>query len=262
MSEPMSENTPWREAELARVADGSLTPEQEAQRRREIAADPELSAALDDQERAVAMLRAADVPAPAALRAAVAEQLQTADRRHRSRPRPRPRLRLAFPAVATVAIAAAVVIVLLSGAGTPSPTLRQTVGLTLAASVSPPPAERGAHSSALAISSAGIPFPYWQQTVGWRALGSRTDRIDQRTIVTVFYRGRGGRRVGYAIVGGEPLRAGGGHVVTRGGVGYRLTSVDGVPLVTWLRAGHTCVIAGRGVAPATLLALATADPRP
>ncbi|MDQ6730186.1 MAG: hypothetical protein M3022_07775, partial [Actinomycetota bacterium] len=168
------------------------------------------------------------------------------------------RLRLALPAAATtVALAAVLAFVLLAGGGATQPSLRQTVHLTLAAAVSPPPAERG--TRALDISSAGIPFPYWQQTVGWRAVGSRTDRVANRTVVTVFYRGHDGRRVGYAIVGGGPIPLGAGRVVTRGGVSYWLLREGATELVTWRRAGHTCVIAGRGVGADTLLRLATAD---
>ncbi|MDQ2895766.1 MAG: hypothetical protein M3Y09_08970, partial [Actinomycetota bacterium] len=148
-------------------------------------------------------------------------------------------------------------VVLFVGGDTRAPSLRQTVHLTLAAAISPPPAERG--TRALDISSAGIPFPYWQQTVGWRALGSRTDRVANRTVVTVFYRAHDGRRVGYAIVGGAPIPFRAGRVVTRGGVSYWLLQEGTIELVTWRRAGHTCVIAGRGVGPGTLLRLATAD---
>ena len=45
----------------------------------------------------------------------------------------------------------------------------------------------------------------------------------------------------------------------RGGVPYWLLREGTTDLVTWRRAGHTCVIAGHGVGPETLLRLATAD---
>lgn len=251
----MNEQPKFPEPELARVADGSLAPEREAELRRRIAADPELSAALAEQEHAVALLRAADVPAPAALRGAVARQLRDAQRPRRWRPR----LRLALPSAATVAVAAALAVVLLGGGTATGPTLRQTVHLTLAAAVYPAPSERGGSAPTLDITAAGIPFPYWQRTVGWRALGARVDHVAGRTVVTVFYGGRAGRRVGYAIVGGEPIAVGAGRVVMRGAVRYRLLRDGATELVTWLRAGHTCVIAGRGVGAGTLLALATAN---
>ena len=254
MSEPMSNPTPFSETDLARVADGSLDPERAAQLQRRAQGDPELAAALAEQEHAVALMRAADVPAPLRLRSAVADQLRAAERpAHRSRLR----LRFALPAVATAAVVA-LLAVLVTGAGTPAPTLAQTVRLTLAAAVSPAPAERNA---TLDVSAAGIPFPYWQHTVGWRAVGARTDLVSGRRIVTVFYAGRYRSRVGYAIVPGDPIATTGGRVVTQGGVRYRLARVGGAALITWLRRGHTCVIAGRSVAPGTLLALAADDGR-
>ena len=256
MSTPMDPTPQFPEAELARVADGSLAPEREAVLRRQIAADPELAAALAAQERAVTRLRAVDSAAPAALRGTVAAQLRAAERPRRGWARV-PHPRIALPATALVA-AVALLAIILAGSGPTGPTLPQTVHLTLAAAVSPAPPEQGA-ARTLDISSAGIPFPYWQRVVGWRATGTRTDTVAGRRIVTVFYGARWGSRVGYAIVGGRPITVPAGRVVTRGGVVYRLMSSGGAELVTWLRSGHTCVIAGRGVAPATLLRLATAD---
>ena len=251
----MPESTPFSEADLARLADGSLEPAQAARLRRQAEADPELGAALAEQERAVALMRGLDAPAPDRLRTAVAAQLRSAERR--SRRRPRLRLGFALPAVAVAAIVA-VLIALTGRAGSPAPTIAQTVRLTLAAAVSPAPSE---HAQTLDISSAGIPFPYWQHSVGWRALGARTDQLAGRRIVTVFYGGRDRSRVGYAIVSGEPIAGVDGHVVARDGVRYRLARLGGATLVTWLRRGHTCVIAGRDVSSSTLLALATAGGR-
>ncbi len=74
--------------------------------------------------------------------------------------------------------------------------------------------------------------------------------------MTVFYGARSGERVGYAIVDGHELPVSGGQTVTRGGISYRLLSRASARLVTWLRHGHTCVIAGRGVSDVTLLRLA------
>ena len=255
MSDPMPDDPLFPEAELARLADGSLAPERADRLRREIAADPRLRGALADQERAVMRLRALDVPAPAALRGAVAQQLREAARPRRRRARLP--IRIALPASAAAAVAAVLAVVLLAGGGASTPSLKQTVRFTLAAAVSPAPAERG--TRALAISASGIPFPYWQRTVGWRALGARTDRLAGRTVVTVFYRNGAGHRVGYAIVGGRALTIPAGRLVTRGGVPYWLLREGPTNLVTWRRAGHTCVIAGRGVGPETLLRLATAD---
>jgi anti-sigma factor RsiW len=59
------------EAELAKLADGSLPADREAELRAQVVQSPSLAAALAEQERAVALLRALDEPAPDALRARV-----------------------------------------------------------------------------------------------------------------------------------------------------------------------------------------------
>jgi hypothetical protein len=255
MDKNMSEEPQLPEAELARVADGSLDAAHEAEVRRRLERSPDLTAALGEQERVVAMLRSIDVQAPASLRAALPEQLPPADR-SRSR---RSRRRFGHLVPVGVALAAALVIVLVTDGSATGPSLQQTVRLTLAAATYPAPGERTA--SALDHTAAGIAFPYWQQSVGWRAVGARADRIGGREIVTVFYGRPGGHRVGYAIVGGPALPVSGGRTVTRGGVPYYFLRQGSARLVTWLRSGHTCVIAGRRVTEATLLALATTDVR-
>ena len=88
--------------------------------------------------------------------------------------------------------------------------------------------------------------------------------IGGRTLKTVFYTDGKGRSVGYAIVAGTPAPSvgGSGHVVWHSGTAYRLSTVHGVPVVTWKRDGHLCVVAGRGVDGATLLTLASWDDQP
>jgi hypothetical protein len=130
--------------------------------------------------------------------------------------------------------------------------------LTLRAATLPAPPESQTHHAQLAVAVDGVPFPYWSERFGWRSTGSRTDRVDGRSITTVFYGDSRGRRVGYAILAGTPVpRIDGGEVTWRGGVSYRLLSGSGAAVVTWLRDGHLCVVSGRGVSSATLLWLAS-----
>jgi hypothetical protein len=91
-------------AELAALADGSLAPEHRAELEARVAASPELADRLGEQERAVALARsaAAEVEAPAALRARI-----DAQRRVRRVPVPRRRLVL-IGAAATAVLAVAV----------------------------------------------------------------------------------------------------------------------------------------------------------
>jgi hypothetical protein len=80
-----------------------------------------------------------------------------------------------------------------------------------------------------------------------------------RSIVTVFYTSPWGARVGYAIVGGPPVKVPGGTTVTHNGVEFTFLRHGQARLVTWIRDGHTCVIAGRNVANGTLLRLASEE---
>jgi hypothetical protein len=120
------------------------------------------------------------------------------------------------------------------------------------------PTESHAHYAQLDLAVDGVPFPYWSERFGWRSTGSRTDRVDGRSITTVFYANSSGQRIGYAILAGTTVpRVAGGVIARRGGVSYRLLTQSGASVVTWLRDGHLCVVSGRGVARATLLRLAS-----
>ena len=240
------------QADLARLADGSLPASRQAELRAEVDRSPELARALSEQQHAIALLRSTDVVAPDSLRMRVEQEVRTATRSRR------PRFRLTWVLPAATTAAAAVVIVLLAGSGGSSGAgLSQTAHLALAAAVDPAPSE--ARNDTLAETAAGIPFPYWQRSVGWRAVGARVDRVLDHSVVTVFYAGPKRSRVGYAIVGGAPLPVSGGRTTTKDGVSFTFLHEGPAHVVTWLRSGHTCVIAGRDVSNQTLLRLATAE---
>ena len=161
------------------------------------------------------------------------------------------------------AVAAAVVVVValaiaLSGGGSPGPSLRQAAAPTLRAATLPAPPESSANHARLAVAVDGVPFPYWEDRFGWRSTGTRSDRIDGRTVTTVFYSDAAGRRIGYAILAGTPRH---GSMVAWS-TGAAACPTDCSPQmarrsVTWLRDGHLCVVSGRGVSSATLLKLAS-----
>lgn len=257
MTEDMTGEPQFPEAELASLADGSLEPSRQDELRAQIRSSPALARALAEQERAVGLVRSiGDVSAPEGLRARlesmVAEQTMPAKRK---RQRPRFRIGFALPAVAT-ALAAVVAAVLIIGSGSSGPTLPQTAQAALSASTLPPPPVSRANPAQLDVKVDGIPFPNWNRNIGWRTLGERNDTLGGRRVVTVFYAGHNGTQIGYAIVSGSPLKVSGDKTLHEGATTYTLFNAGRARGVTWRRDGHTCVIAGRGVSDATLLALA------
>jgi hypothetical protein len=220
-----------------------------------------------EQERARALIRSADATAPPALRAALEAQIAEAEREQQShRPRPeRPWRRertpgrawggFALPGLAAVAAVAIVVIVLVATgeSSSPAPRLEAAAAVALRAPTAPAPAFSGGE---LDVSADGIAFPYWQATVGWRATGTRTDTLNGRRVVTVFYSAAKGEQVGYSIVGGSPLKVPSGQVINRDGVAFTVLRAGGAHVVTWERNGHTCVMASQVASPQRLIALA------
>lgn len=254
MDKDMTDELNAPEGELTRLADGSLPADREADLLAQIQQSPELTAALAEQERAVTLLRSVDEPAPAALRARV-DELAGARPARRA-----PRWRRAFvlPGATAIAAAAAAIVVLVSGGGA-APTVPVAARLALASATLPTPAVDPSESQNLMMRAAGIPFPAWGASNGWKAQGARTDSVDGRKITTVFYVGRSGGRIGYAITDGAPLSGVHGASVKRYGVRFTLQRASGAQVISWVRSGHTCVIAGRSVSYSTLLKLATAD---
>jgi hypothetical protein len=265
MDDQMNDDeTPLGEAELTRLADGSL-PDSERERVRDrVAASPQLGERLEQQSRAVSLMRATDdVGAPASLRTSIEEMTAGASRSGAGRARGRRgqavgrrRLRLFVP-VATAAVLVVVAVITLRSSA--SPTVAQTGHLALAAATIPAPGTDPTAHDRLELREAGIPFPSYLRSSHWVASGARHDTLDGRNVTTVFYRGGAGARVGYAIVSGTALSYPSGRSQTDGGVRYVFSNVGSAKLVTWRQRGHTCVIAGHAVSDGTLLALAVAD---
>ena len=247
------------DADLARLADGSLPESRQAELRAQVEGSPELTASLAEQQRAVTMLRALDQTAPAPLRARIDEMTGAGERPDR-RPAVRWHRALVLPGATALAVVVAAIIVLVGGGAT-APTVPQTARLALAAATLPAPRVDSADPWQLAVSAAGIPFPNWAATSRWASSGARTDRIGGRTVTTVFYRNPKGVKVGYSISSGAPLSGAHGGTFHAYGTTFTLAHAGSGNFITWVRAGHTCVIAGHSVGYATLLSLAGADGR-
>jgi len=217
----------------------------------------------------VELVRSIDARAPAQLHARiealVAASSPQGERASADRARRSPVLRWGLLAGAPAVAAAAIVVLVVSlagGGGSPAGSSRLTldaaVALTLQPATMGPPAEDPRQDTQLKVAQESVPFPYWEESFGFRATGERRDRVEGRKVTTVFYADAHNKWLGYAIVGGTPpppVR--GGQIVRRGGTVFRFLNSHGARVVTWLRDGRLCVVAGHGVSDQTLLRLAS-----
>jgi hypothetical protein len=222
--------------------------------------DPEIPDPADpEQQRAISLLRSVDVAAPDALRTRLEAMIDEAGGRKRRRPlSARWRNTLFVPAATALAVVIVALVVLL-GSGSTAPSVGQTAKLAVSSATAPAPSRDSARPDLLAAGVDGIPFPSYVSNPRWQPIGSRTQVVHGRSIVTVYYRAPDGTRVGYSIVPGHTLTPPGGVSTVHDGVRYTFGRVGSGRYVTWVRGGHTCVIAGSRVSDRTLLALARAD---
>ena len=233
---PMDERTA---DELAALADGTLAPD----RREALLARPDMAA----QREALTAVRAtASARAPERLHAAVAALAPERPTRRALWRRPQFSLSLA-------GATAAVIAVLVLALGGEQPSVAEAARAALAPATAPAPAARG---DVLAASVDGVAYPYYGDAADWQAAGVRHDTIGGRRVETVVYRNAHGQRIGYAIAAGPALDVSGGRIVD----GKRVLHDGGTTIVTWLRNGHTCVLAARGVDARVMLRLANWTP--
>jgi hypothetical protein len=208
----------------------------------------------------VEFVRSIDVRAPDSLhrqvQALVADASQRKGRRRRGHGRSPAFANYAFAGALAAAVAAIATAIAVSGGGNGT-FIHQASALTLGRATAAAPSENPHKTGQLAAAVQGVAFPYWEERFGWRSTGTRSDVVNGRAVTTVFYADRLGRQIGYAIVAGTPAPSqDGGATVWHNGTRFRVTQLHGGTVVSWLRDGHLCVVAGRGVSGATLLALA------
>jgi hypothetical protein len=209
----------------------------------------------------VEFVRSIDVRAPESLhnqvQALVAEASRRKGRRGTGHRRAPAFASYAIAGALAAAVAAIAIAIGLSGAGSNGPFIRQASALTLGRSTAAAPREKPG-TAQLAAAVDGVAFPYWEERFGWRSTGTRHDHVNGRAVTTVFYADHHGRQIGYAIVAGTPApKQDRGAIAWRNGTRFRVLQLDGATVVSWLRDGHLCVVAGRGVSAAMLLALAS-----
>ena len=239
-------------AELSALADGSLDSERASALRNRIAGSPELSERYQRERRAVAALATVRADrAPERLRARI-------DAERRRSPTRLPRVQIAWgSAAAAVAVVAALALALLLPAGTPGgPSVSQAASLALRGSAMSAPQPGGAVPGVtLNLDIEAVYFPNWSRRFGWGAAGQRVDRLDGRTAVTVYY-ARRGQRIAYTIVAAPTLKLPQASTHSLNGVELQSFTMGERQVVTWRRAGHTCVLSGFGVSAAELSRLA------
>jgi anti-sigma factor RsiW len=235
------------EDQLARLADGSIDAAERARLEQTVASSPKLAALLAEQRRALGLTGAIDLAAPASLLERVATG-QTRPARSRSWRRPSRR--------GVLVIVAAVVLLVVLASRVHAPTVRTESHFALDAATLAAPGQSPGNHAVLSAAVAGVAFPDWSGH-GWSATGARNDTLDGRGVETVFYRSAGYARVGYSIVAGGPLSVGTtSRTVVSHGVAYSVIRAGGASVVTWLRDGHTCVLASDHTPASALLALA------
>lgn len=239
-------------ADLSALADGTLDPARRAAVEAHISASPELSALYARERRVVSALQQArkSERAPAALRARI----------EASRPGKRTvaRRRIGYAgALAGALAAAALAVVLLLPSGAPGgPSVSDAAALAVLGPVQAAPTPDPSNPAARLRQNVGdVYFPNWNSSFHWRAVGSRTDELDGRKAVTVYYDWKG-KRLAYTIVGAPALARPAAQRAWLNGTELRTLTTDGRLVVTWRRAGDTCILSARGVTAAELQKLA------
>lgn len=240
---------PNNEEQLTRLADETLAAPAREALLRDVAESPELAAALAEQSDAVRIVRSIDIEAPAALRASVTALA-------RRPPRQRVRWQLALPSSLVVGAAVVALVLALASSGKPVTVVR-AAHLALSAATLTAPAPTVGDPATVTTAIDGVSFPDWRAR-GWQTTGARRDRLGGHDIDTVFYSSASYPAVGYSIAAGAPLKVGSvEQALLIHGVRFEVIRADGATIVTWLRDGHTCVLAARNVEAGVLLHLAS-----
>jgi hypothetical protein len=206
----------------------------------------------DDAERRVAALLAqvrAEVRAPDGLRTRI----------EASRPSPRARRtrRVGYGGALAGALAAVVLalILVLPGGAPGAPSLSQAAAVwARGPQAAAPVPDRDNPGGALNRRIDDVYFPNWT-SLHWRAIGQRVDHLNGRLALTVYYSWRG-HRIAYTIVAAPALKQPAAMLSRLHGTELRTLTLGGRLVVTWRRAGHTCVLSGAGMDASVLRGLA------
>jgi hypothetical protein len=234
-------------ADLAAAADGTLPRARQQELEAMAERDPGIAAALDEQRRALTLIRGAaeEVRAPLALR----ERLEV---QRASSWKPRAAKRWFSVATAGALAAAVLLAVVLLSPG--APTVEEAAAFGAQPATGPAPAVEG---KLLAAEESGVAFPEWGAKFGWEATGTHEGEIDGRDATTVYYE-KDGKTLAYTIVSGDTLEwpEDAATVKAEGTRVDVFRTDDGRLAATWWREGHSCILSGDGVPQAKLAELA------
>jgi hypothetical protein len=228
-------------AGLAALADPRSADDPALRELRErVAADPSLAALVEEQRRvrSTVTTAAGDVDAPPTLRHRLEDQRQRLGPQRRRR-----RLLLGGGLAGGLAVGVLAVIIATPNDLPGGPSLAAAAQAAQGPPTQPAPLQDPANPKLLKGAVDGVPFPNWQHKFKWRAIGSRVDRIDGRSMVTVTYENPQGLKVRYSIVPGRPI-----DIPTQAspkgydGLTFRVMDLNRARILTWLRHGHTCVL--------------------
>jgi anti-sigma factor RsiW len=244
---------PRRLAELSALADGTLEPARRAEVRAWIDASDDLRRRFEEEKRAVVWLSAARERdrAPMALRERIEASRSATARRSRGWRRSP----IGVTASVAAIVAVAVVLALILPAGSPgAPSVAQAAALGALPPRLPAPEPQPNGPSRLRLAVGRLHFPNWRATIGWQAIGQRRDRLDDRSVLTVYY-AKGGHTVAYSIVSGRPLPQAAGTSTTGATYFFQSFGLHGRHVVTWREGGHTCLLSAAGLSQPVLAAL-------
>ena len=195
---------------------------------------------LAERGRALIAAAVAETRAPLGLRERIdADRSRAVSRGARVRRR---RLRVLLLPAGGLAAALVVAIIVVSGGGG-APSVVATAALATRGPVLPAPAEDKSNGAVLKASIEGVPFPYWDDSFQWKAVGARDDKIEDREARTVYYESAKGVQAAYTILGGDAVdHPSDARKETQNGVVLWVTSDSGRRIVTWQRGDHTCVL--------------------
>jgi hypothetical protein len=146
-------------------------------------------------------------------------------------------------------------VLLLPGGSPGAPSVSEAAALALRGPALAAPANDPSHRGRLRADVDEVYFPDWSWGFGWRAVGQRIDRLDGKLAVTIFYR-HDSRRIAYTILTSPPLRRPGSQMLHLDGIELQTLTSHGRMVVTWRRAGHTCILSGVGATTGELAKLA------